>query len=51
MEKIKVTEQEWAKVSKSVKEKYEKAYEKNETARTVYFIIDGDLINPKKAGD
>lgn len=45
--KVQFTKKEWSKISDVVKKECEKLFEKHETARLVYFICDGDLINGK----
>ena len=46
--KVQFSKKEWETMHITVKTMYEKAAEKHETARNVYFIIDGDLINVGK---
>lgn len=43
--KVQFSKKEWKTMHITVKTMYEKAGEKHETARNVYFIMDGDLIN------
>lgn len=45
--KVQFTKKEWAKVPEAVRKQYEKQFEKHETARLVYFICEGDLINAR----
>lgn len=45
--KVQFTKKEWVKLPNEIKKQYECTFEKHETARLVYFIVEGDLINKK----
>lgn len=46
--KVQFSKKEWDKMPDIIKAQYKKGAEKHETAKNVYFIFDGDLINPRK---
>lgn len=45
--KVQFDKKEWKSVPGAVKEALGQNYEKHETKRLIYFIVEGDLINPK----
>ena len=47
--KVTFSKKEWNQVPAAVKMAHEKAAEKKETARNVYFMLEGDLINIGKS--
>lgn len=46
--RIKFSKKEYDALPFKVKADYSEKYEIHETARTVYFDVDGDLLNPNK---
>lgn len=46
--RIKFSKKEYEKLPFKVKAEYSEKYEVHETARTVYFDVDGDLLNNRK---
>lgn len=49
MTRFKFSKKEYNMLTFAKRAEYSKLYEVHETARTVYFDVEGDLLNPSKA--